>query len=169
MLEVSLLGAVNSAVGGIGRVVVFRLPPGQDLFNGVLDQAKANGIKSGLILGGAASLRQVILRNVKLFPDAFPIGDEHRSYTTLEGPLELLAISGNISTLPDGNTQLHAHVTVSVSAPGLPESAAFGGHLIPGATIFSTGEIAIAELQGVTLSRVWNEETKTMEIYPTAG
>jgi predicted DNA-binding protein with PD1-like motif len=158
--------AVDSAVGGIKKVVVFRLAPGNDLLKSIAAQAEQNGIRYGLILGGAASLRHVVLRNVANYPDAFPITDKNRSYTHMEGPMELLGISGNISQLPDGKMQVHAHVTVSTSTPGSPEGAAFGGHLVDGAIIFSTGEIAIAELTGVSMNRVWSDETKTMELKP---
>jgi predicted DNA-binding protein with PD1-like motif len=158
--------AVDSAVGGIKKVVVFRLAPGNDLLKSITAQAEQNGIRHGLILGGAASLRHVVLRNVANYPPAFPITDKNRSYTHLDGPMELLAISGNISQLSDGKMQVHAHATVSVSTEGIPEGAAFGGHLVDGAIIFSTGEIAIAELTGISMDRVFSEETKTLELKP---
>jgi hypothetical protein len=38
---------------------------------------------------------------------------------------------------------------------------------VEGAIVFSTGEIALGELSGIQLARNWDEETKTLELYPT--
>lgn len=153
--------AIKSAEGTLGRVVVLRLSPGKDLIQSILEQARASGFRSALILGGAAALKGATLRNVKSFPDQFPITDDNRMYTRLEGPLELLSISGNISTRLDGTLHIHAHVAVS-----LGNASAFGGHLVEGAIVLSTAEIAIAEVAGVDLKRVHDEETKTLELRP---
>ncbi len=152
---------LNSAIGGLGRVAVFRLPPGRDLLKSLVEQAEAYGISSGIILGGAASLQRVTLRNVRSFPNAFPITDENRSYTDFEGPLELLALSGNISTRSDGSTHVHAHVVVSDGSAN-----AYGGHLIDGAPVFTTAEVAVAEVTGVCMKRVHDQHTKALELYP---
>ena len=156
---------ITTASGKLGRIVVVRLAPGCDLLQSLEEVARNEGITSGLILGGAASLRKVVLRNPRGYPEAFPITNETRIFTSLEGPLELLAISGNISLREDGQMVVHAHVTVS---SGCPESLTYGGHLVPGAIIYSTGELVLAETEGVDLRRVFNEETKTYELTPVA-
>ena len=156
---------IAMASGKIGRIVVIRLAPGCDLLQSLEEVARKEGISSGLILGGAASLRRVVLRNPRGYPKAFPITDENRIFTSLEGPLELLTISGNVSLREDGQLVVHAHVTVSL---GCPESTTYGGHLVAGAIIYSTGELVLAETEGVELQRVLNEETKTYELTPVA-
>jgi predicted DNA-binding protein with PD1-like motif len=90
--------------------------------------------------------------------------DEQRVYLNLTGPVELLSLTGNISRRDDGAIHIHAHVVVSTGS----EQAAmcYGGHLVEGAVIFSTGEIALAELTGMDLRRSWDDETKTLELYP---
>ena len=154
---------ITMASGRLGRIVVIRLAPGSDLLQSIEEAAYKERITSGLILGGAASLTRVLLRNPRGYPKAFPITNEVRIFTSLEGPLELLSISGNISLKEDGQTVVHAHVTVS---SGCPESIAYGGHLVAGAVIYSTGELVLAETKGVKLRRVFNEETKTHELAP---
>lgn len=150
------------AAGRLGRVFVVRLRPGSDLLRSLEQLAGEAGIRAGLVLGGAASLRQAVLRNVKVFPDRFPITDLVRVLTIKKDPLELTSISGNIS-LKDGNPFVHCHVTVS---SGEEDGRAYGGHLLEGCIIFSTGELAVAELSGVELMRVHDEETHALELVP---
>lgn len=152
-----------SVSGRLGRIVVARLGPGSDLLDSLKEIATREGIRSGLILGGAASLRKAVLRNPRGFPKSFPITDEARIYTPIEGPLELLAISGNIACKDDGSLVVHAHVAVSA---GCPEASVYGGHLVEGATIYSTGEIVLAEVEGMELRRKLNEETQAFELVP---
>ncbi|MDP2856599.1 MAG: DNA-binding protein [Bacillota bacterium] len=154
-------GEVWSAQGNIGRVLVFRLPPGLDLMDAIRKQVEAAGFKSAVVLGGAASLRRAVLRNVKSSPKEWPITDENRHYTTVEGPLELLALSGNLARNADRSFMVHLHATVSGA-----DGAVHGGHVVKGAIILSTGEIAVAELTGMVLTRSFNDETKTYELKP---
>ena len=150
-----------SAQGNIGRVLVFRLPPGVDLMDAVREQVEAAGFRSAVVLGGAASLQRAVLRNVKSYPKQWPITDENRQYTAVEGPLELLALSGNLARNPDGSFMVHLHATVSGT-----DGTVRGGHVVKGATVFSTAEIAIAELTGMVLTRSLNDETKAYELKP---
>ena len=156
---------IAMASGRLGRILVIRLAPGSDLLQSLEEIARKEEIISGIILGGAASLRRVVLRNVRGYPKAFPITNENRIFTPLEGPLELLSISGNISLREDGQLFVHAHITVSL---GCPEGTAYGGHLVAGAIIYSTGELVLAETEGVELRRFLNDETKVYELVPSA-
>ncbi|MFC1915547.1 PPC domain-containing DNA-binding protein [Chloroflexota bacterium] len=158
---------ITKASGKLGRIVAMRLAPGCDILKSIEEVAREEGITSGIILGGAASLTKVTLRNVKGYnsPEVFPITDQFRIFTSLEGPLELVSISGTIGTKDDG--QLFAHVHIVVSS-GCPESIAYGGHLVPGAIIYSTGEILLAEVEEMEFRRPFNEETRAHELAPTA-
>ena len=146
----------------IGRVVALRMAPGDDLFGTTLKICREKGIKAGVVLSAAASLQRATLRNVWQFPDPFPINDDCRIFTPLNGPLELLQMSGNITQTEAGEPYLHAHVTISL---GRPEATCFGGHLVEGCTIFSTCEMMIAELEDVALMRVMDKHTKVGEAY----
>lgn len=159
------ISGIRSAAGGLGKVVVARLAPGTELLFALESLIAEHGIRYGLILGGAASLRSARLRNVTAFPPAWPLTDEQRVYLELPGPLELLSLTGNISRRDDGQIHIHAHVVVSTGSG--QAAACYGGHLVEGAVVFSTGEIALAELAGIKLSRSWDGETKTLELYPT--
>lgn len=159
--------AVCMAAGTIGKVVIARLVPGTELLAGLRQVFDTQGIESGLILGGAASLVSASLRNVQTSPAEWPITDANRVFLDLPGPLELLSISGNGSRRPDGSLHLHAHVVVSTGTADGP-GRCYGGHLVEGAVILSTGEVAVAALQGVRLARRQDPLTKTLELVPEA-
>jgi len=152
---------MRMATGRLGRVVVARLLPCCEIIEAVTAMVEENGIHSALIIGGAASLRSAVLRNVRRMPEEWPLTDEVRIFSEHKGTLELTNMSGNISRLEDGTPR----VTVST---GKPDSAAFGGHLVPETRVLSTGEIAIAEVLEMELRRIMDEETKVPELVPTA-
>ena len=147
--------------GTLGKVVAFRLGPGCDLMKSIEEIAKKENIQSGLVLSGAGSLSQVTLRNVRLFPDEFPVMDRNRIYTPKKEPLELLSLSGNISRR-DGEIHVHCHITIS---SGLDNSRAYGGHLIEGCLIFSYCEVIIAEITGLEMKRDIDPETRGPELF----
>ena len=147
----------------MGRVFVIRLAPGDDLFGSVLQICADRGVKAGVILSAAASLKKAVLRNVWKYPEpSFPITDACRIFTPVRGPLELLQMSGNITQTEAGESYMHAHVTISL---GRPEGTCFGGHLVEGCEIFSTAEIAVAELEDVAMMRLPDRHTRTGEVY----
>ena len=67
-------------------------------------------------------------------------------------PLEILSLNGNIS-IKDDKTMVHAHIVLSDS-----EGNSFGGHLMPGTTIFAC-EFWIYEIEGELLIRGFDEVT----------
>lgn len=158
-----MAGNYKLAGGNLNRVYVIRMEPGCDVLLTLKKIAEEKNIKSGVILGGAASLTKAVLRNPRGFIKEFPINDKYRIETTIEGPLELLSISGNFSRDLEGNTVIHAHGTISA---GMPDSVTYGGHMVEGSIIYTTGEFAIAEVLGMDLLRKYNEETKNIELYP---
>lgn len=157
----SELEKVRIGKGALGKVVVFRLGPGCDLIKSIAEIAKKENIQSGLVLSGAGSLSQVTLRNVRLFPDEFPVMDRNRIYTPKKEPLELLSLTGNIARKAD-EVSIHCHITIS---SGLDDSRAYGGHLIEGCLIFSYCEVIIAEITGLELKRDIDSETRGPELF----
>jgi len=148
--------------GAFGRVIGIRLAPGEDLKHSLEAIAEAERVHSAVIIGGAASLRRVTLRNVKTLPEAWPITDRHRMWTTIDGPLEMVSIMGNLSRWPDGRPYVHAHVVVSTHEPA---AACYGGHLVDGAEILTTGELVIAEVAGLGLRRDKDSATLGDELF----
>ncbi len=155
------MSRIKKCTGSISRVIAARLAPGCDLAESIETIAEEENITSGVILSGAASLRKAVLRNVGSFPGKFPITDDVRVFLTRTDPLELLALSGNISTR-EGSLHLHCHAVVS---SGEEEGRAYGGHLMKGTEIFSTGEIVLAEITGCEMIRLEDPETKSAELH----
>lgn len=149
-------------MGQLGRVVVMRLAPGDDILRAILEVAAECSVKQAIVIGGAASLTQVRLRNVRRYPDGFPITDEVRIFSSFDGPLELLSLSGNISQTEQGRPYVHCHAAVST---GQPDAAAYGGHLLPETTVFSTAELSLVEVLGCDVLRLDDPETRVGELY----
>jgi len=157
----SELEKIRMATGGLGKAVVARLGPDCDLLKSIEEVAESENIRSGIILSGAGSLSQVTLRNVRLFPDEFPIMDRDRVFIPKKEPLELLSLSGNIARKDDG-IFVHCHITIS---SGLDDGQAYGGHLIEGCLVFSTCEIIVVEITGLTMRRNIDTETRVTELF----
>jgi predicted DNA-binding protein with PD1-like motif len=152
---------IRQAKGELGQVIALRLPPGTDVYATLKEVAREQGIASGLILSGLGSLRQITLRNVRLFPEKFPIRDCHRIYTPRADPMELLSLTGNLSQR-SGEVHVHAHAVVS---SGLEEGLVYGGHLLEGCLVFSTVEIVICSIQGMSMVREMDPQTRVVELY----
>jgi len=147
--------------GSLGKMVAFRLGPGCDLMKSLEEIVKRENIRSGLVLSGAGSLSQVTLRNVRFFPDEFPIMDRNRIYTPKKEPLELLSLTGNIAR-KDGKVNIHCHISIS---SGLEDGRAYGGHLLEGCLVFSYCEVVIAEITGLEMKRDIDPETRGPELF----
>lgn len=142
-------------------MIVTRLFPGSDLLEALTEIARRESIRSGVILSGAASLSEVILRNVRGLPPQLPITDEDRVFVHKKGPYELLSISGNISE-QDGDIWVHAHITVS---SGEEDGLAYGGHLVVGCKVLSLAELVLAEIEGVRLARTYDKATRGPQLH----
>ena len=148
--------------GTVKRIVVAYIPPWTDVVRGIEEVVEREGITSGIILGGAASLRRVTLRNCRNFKETLPLNDNYRVYSTTDGPYELVGITGNIATMADDSLSIHLHATVS---SGQPAGKTYGGHLLAGEA-YTLAEIAIAEVEGVTFKRLVDPVTGTPHLVP---
>jgi predicted DNA-binding protein with PD1-like motif len=78
---------IRKAKGELGQIIALRLPPDADIYRTIEEVVREEEIASGLILSGLGSLRQITLRNVRLFPKEFPIQDRNRIYTPKAEPM----------------------------------------------------------------------------------
>jgi len=151
-----------TASAGLKRVIVAKINPNKDLLVTIEELAIEKNIKSGIILSGVGSLKRAILRNLIHFPEHFPITAKNRLYKTIEGPLEILSLTGNILQREDGKLVVHAHICLS-SVQG-NKIVTLGGHLVEGCITYVKVEIAIAELRNMKLKRRLHYETKAWEL-----
>jgi len=151
----------RAGVGGFGRVLAIRLAPGEDVLPSMHRMLRDAGITQGVILSGVASLQHATVRNIHTFPGDWPIRPQDRHTTRIVGPLEILAMQGNVAADPEGQLIIHCHLEFSV---GEPPSHTFGGHLLEDTIVGTAAEIFIAELVDLSLVRAWDEETSTFEL-----
>lgn len=151
----------RQAKGELGQIIALRLPPDADVYTSLEELARREEIASGIILSGLGSLKQITLRNVRLFPEEFPIKDRHRIFSPRAEPLELLALAGNFSQR-DGDVHVHAHAMIS---SGLEDGRAYGGHLLKGCIVFSTVEIVVCTVEGMSLIREMDPQTRVLELF----
>ena len=128
--------------GGI-ETLALRLGPGADVREALEAIAQEQNISAGAILGAVGSLSQVRLR--------FAGQDSHAE---LEGKHEVLTLSGTIS-----EAGVHLHMSVADS-----QGVCKGGHVVYGCEVYTTLEIAIAQLPDTTFHRVLDEETGFLEL-----
>jgi len=115
-----------------------RLNPGDDL-RGALE---ATG-RTGFVVAGIGSLTQAHLRFAGE-PGA----------TRIEGPLEILTLSGSLT--PAG---AHLHASLSDAA-----GRVLGGHVCAGCEVRTTAELLVAPLPAGSLARAFDELTGYTEL-----
>lgn len=127
-----------------GKIYMGRLPFGSDL----LEEITGICLEKDIRLGRVEALGAV-QRSVLGFYDQKA---REYSYFTLESPMEITKLVGNIS-VKEGQPMVHAHITL-----GDEEGRAFGGHLSAGTTVFAC-EVIIQAFEGPELTRQYDEET----------
>ena len=155
----------RAGLARFGRVLVMRLGPGEDVLPAMEQLLRDADLTSGVILSGVASLRHASVRNIVRFPDQWPIQADMRRQTTVPGPLEILAMQGNVAPTPNAGKGagfvIHCHVEFSV---GAPPAVTYGGHLVDNTIVATTCELYVAELTDLDMRRVHDEQTQTLEI-----
>lgn len=140
------------AQGGLKRVVAIRMAPGEDVLEGLKRACEETGIKHGMILGGIGSL------DGAQFFDPIPIPEKKAGYgygeaLRLEGPIELVSLSGMICEGEDGQVMFHVHASLSGQ-----DGSAYGGHLIDGNKVLLTVDVILGEIEGIRMGRRFDED-----------
>jgi predicted DNA-binding protein with PD1-like motif len=125
---------------------VLRLTPGTDLKAELQAFVQAQQISAGCILTAVGSLTQASLRYA---------GQDVAARLT--GRFELVSLVGTLSL--EG---LHLHLAIADD-----QGMTRGGHLMPGCVIYTTAEIAIAALPGLTFHRQTDPLTGYRELVIT--
>lgn len=85
-----LLEGIDS--GRLERIVLARIPIGVDLLEAIYEVVKREKIQKGLILMGIGALKKAVFRNLKIFPQEYPVTPKDRIYFEVQKPLELLSL-----------------------------------------------------------------------------
>lgn len=120
-----------------------RLSPGEDLKAGQQNFTQQYALSAGCILTAVGSLSQASLRYA---------GEENA--TVLTGKFEIVSLVGTLSM--EG---LHLHVAIADS-----QGNTLGGHVMPGCLIYTTAEIVVGALDGITFHRQLDDRTGYREL-----
>lgn len=116
----------------IGRVIVGKILPGEDLIDAVTEIVKKHEIKSGLI-NIIGALKQFTI-------GYFNLHTKQYNFKTFNEDVELISCMGNVA-YKDGEPMIHLHVTV-----GKDDFSILAGHLSQPSIISVTGEVYIYEI-----------------------
>ena len=129
-----------------GRRFVLKISPGEPLQPKLLEFARAVGLRHAVIVSAVGSIQDLEFRGIKAGAK-LPITPPRMHLHQVEGPLELLGLTGNI--LPDERGELDCHLHVMAARSS---GAVLGGHLF-GARVFATCEVVLSELTAEGLER----------------
>ena len=122
-----------------GRRFLIKIRPGESLVQNIKQIAVQEEIHNALILSAIGSVKNVHLNDIKSCAK-LPITPARLTFHELEGPLELLSLTGNIVPAESGQANCHLHIMASKSSGDV-----VGGHL-QDAEVFATCEIVLVEL-----------------------
>ena len=123
---------MRSIEAKIGRVIVGKVEPDEDLIEAIITMVKNHKIQSGLI--------NCIGALKKFTVGYFNIDTKIYERKTFEEYIELVSCMGNIA-FKDGEPIIHLHISV-----GNKEYSIMGGHLFQPAIVSITGEVYIFEI-----------------------
>jgi len=131
-----------------GRRFLLRIPPGSRLVEQILAFAGGAKLKHGIVVSAIGSVRDVTFSDIQAGAH-LPITVPRMPVHTVEGPLDLLGIAGNIVPGPGGSVAPHLHIFGARSS-----GEVVGGHLFE-AEVFATCEVVLAEyiVEGVERHR----------------
>ncbi len=128
------------------KTLVERLKPGEELVSALQRIAFEHNLKAGVIVCAVGSLTVAILRMAGA-----------NGSTTIEGPLEIVSITGTLS-----DTSTHVHLSVSDA-----NGKTTGGHLVAGCRVNTTIELVVLNLSAEwSFDRKIDPQTTYMELDP---
>jgi len=126
---------------GLGRIVILGFDRGEKLREGIRDKLKELGIKDAVLLSAVGTFEKARfhrIKNTNQLPE-----DE---IFEVEGPMELASAHGIVA---DGEP--HFHMVFQ------DLNRAYAAHLEDGSVVCYLAEVVLAELKGVRLTRVRNQ------------
>jgi uncharacterized protein len=121
------------AVGKSGKFLIGRVLPGQDFIQGIEDAFRKSGFQSGNLVSCIGSLKRTSFIYIKPKPGGL-LGVGYDAPTILEGPLELLGVSGPIC-MEEGEVSCHFHGVVMDQT-----GKVWGGHFYREGTVMPDGQ-----------------------------
>ena len=121
----------------------FRLTQGADLKQSILTFVNREAIRAGSLLSCVGCLSHAAIR----------LANESQSLE-LEGPLEILTLSGTL-------TPEHVHLHISLADK---TGQVYGGHLIEGCVVSYTAEVCLVAYENLSFTRQPDPQTGFTEL-----
>lgn len=151
----------------VQRLVQFRARPGADLQAAIEEAVAGEAVRSGVLVSGLGALQKAVFRNLKHFPQTFPVQPRDRLYLELERPMELVSLGGWIAPRTDGPVEIHAHFSASMVEGDTVVT--LGGHLTRGTICGIKVVVAILVLEGAGVCAQMDPDTQTHDIFFRKG
>lgn len=126
------------------QTYALRLHPHQDLKMELDTFARTHDLEAACVLTCVGSLRRAVLRFAN-----------QSEASELEGKFEIVSLTGTLSKYGS-----HYHISISDG-----EGRTWGAHLLEGCHIYTTAEIVIVELSGISFLREFDSATGYDELY----
>jgi predicted DNA-binding protein with PD1-like motif len=146
------------------RVVQFRTKPGSDLLQAIAEALKAEGVRSGIFVSGLGALRKAVFRNLRVFPEKFPVTPQDRLYLEITTPMELVSLTGWAAPRADGETEIHAHFAAS-TVQG-ETVVTLGGHLTEGTVCGIKVVVALLVVAADHAQAAMDPHSKALDLFP---
>ena len=141
-----------------GRRFLVKIRPGESLQGNICALLAAEKIESAVVLSGIGSVRNVRLKDIKSGAK-LPITPARLVEHEMEGPFELLCITGNIVPCAEGKSDSHLHIMAAKSSGDV-----IGGHLFD-CEVFATCEIVLVEILIDGVERHFSESGGTPTLF----
>ncbi len=146
----------------IERVCQFRLKPGTDLLQGIRSALTKADVRAGVFVSGLGALRRAVFRNLKVFPETYPVRPTDRLYLEVEAPMELVSLTGWVAPSPDG-VEVHAHFAASTVKD--ETVVTMGGHLTQGTVCGIKCVVALLVIDPDSVRADMDAGTKSLDLF----
>ncbi|MGD9250876.1 MAG: DNA-binding protein [Desulfobacterales bacterium] len=157
----TLLTQISSQA--VQRLVQFRARPDAPLRAAIQEAARAENIGAGVIVSGLGALKKAVFRNLKHFPEQFPVTPDDRLYLEVSKPMELVALKGWIAPREDGEPEIHAHFAASLVENG--SVVTMGGHLTDETICGIKVAVAILVVAPDGVRAALDPDTQTLDLF----
>jgi predicted DNA-binding protein with PD1-like motif len=147
----------------IQHVLQFRIKPGSDLLQAIAEGVQAEGVQAGVFVSGLGALRKAVFRNLRVFPEKFPVNPEDRLYLEVTAPMELVSLTGWIAPRADGGAEIHAHFAASTVRDDTVVT--LGGHLTEGTVCGIKVVVAILALGADQARAAMDPHSRSLDIF----
>ncbi|MFC1891416.1 PPC domain-containing DNA-binding protein [Thermodesulfobacteriota bacterium] len=132
---------MKSVCGSIGKIVVIRMFPGEDVIQGLKDAIIENEFDSGVVLSILGTLSEANLHYVLG-------GSDGVKHVSIKGHYELTSGDGNFYR---NGEEIEVHLHVNLTSP----NENLGGHLLLDSKVDATVQAVLAELKEVDIKELF--------------